>query len=331
MELFPGLHQIKLPLRDNPLGWVNGYLIAGDGGYTLVDCGWDTPDVLDALRRGIDEIGVRLDQIRTLVVTHNHPDHYGLAGRLVQLARCGLLMHHLEKIHVQSRYAAPDALLSEMSEWLRLNGCPKDALYEMTHASMAIVERVNIAMPSIELNGGERIDTGRYDFEVIWTPGHSEGHICLYEPHRALFLAGDHILDPITPNISLHAQSMGNPLADYIDSLERVRDLECELVLPAHGEPFTGLRRRVDELLAHHEERGNEILRVLMEHGPASAYGIAARLSWGRHGTRWEEMQLFQQRMAVTEVLAHLELLRGRRKLRKVIRNNIVEYAVAAP
>jgi glyoxylase-like metal-dependent hydrolase (beta-lactamase superfamily II) len=330
MELLPGLHQIKLPLKDSPLGWVNGYLIAGDSGYTLVDCGWDTPDVLDALRRGLDDLGIALDAIRTLVVTHNHPDHYGLAGRLVQLANCGLLMHHLDRIHVETRYASTDGLLQEMSDWLRLNGCPGDSLHEMTYASMSIIERVNIATPDIEVNGGEHVDTGRYDFEIVWTPGHSEGHICLYEAQRGLLISGDHVLDPITPNIGLHAQSMGNPLADYIESLERVRDLTCERVLPAHGEPFSGLRRRVDELLAHHDERAAEMLRILGEQGPLSAYALAARMQWGRRGTGWREMQMFQQRMAVTEVLAHLELLRGRRQLRKVIRDNTVAYGTIA-
>lgn len=330
MELLPGLHQIKLPLADSPLGWVNGYLIAGDAGYTLVDCGWDTPDVLDALRNGLDELGVGLDAIRTLVVTHNHPDHYGLAGRLVALAGCGLLMHHLEKIHVQARYATTEGLLGEMSDWLRLNGCPPTDLHEMTHASMSIIERVNIAMPDIEVNGGEHVDTGRYDFEIVWTPGHSEGHICLYERRRGLFLSGDHVLDPITPNIGLHAQSMGNPLADYIDSLERVRELDCDDVLPAHGEPFKGLRRRVDELLAHHEDRTEEMLAVLREQGAASAYIVASHMHWGRRGTLWTEMRSFQQRMAVTEVLAHLELLRSRRRLRKIIHDNTVQYAVIA-
>jgi glyoxylase-like metal-dependent hydrolase (beta-lactamase superfamily II) len=328
VELLPGLHQIKLPLKDSPLGWVNGYLIAGDAGYTLVDCGWDTPDVLDALREAIDALGVSFDAIRTLVVTHNHPDHYGLAGRLVQLAGCGLLMHHLDKIHVQTRYATTDGLLQEMSDWLRLNGCPANSLHEMTHASMSIIERVNIAMPDIEVNGGEHVDTGRYDFEIIWTPGHSEGHICLYEAQRGLLISGDHVLDPITPNIGLHAQSMGNPLADYIDSLERVRELDCERVLPAHGEPFLGLRRRVDELLAHHDQRTAEMVAIIAAHGPASAYSIAAHMQWGRRGTTWAQLQMFQQRMAVTEVLAHLELLRSRRQLRKVIRDNTVEYAV---
>jgi len=325
MELFPGLHQLRLPLTGSPLGWVNAYLIAGDSGYTLVDCGWDMPDVLEALRTGIDEIGVRIEEIRTLVVTHNHPDHYGLAGRLVKLAGCGLLMHHLERIHIESRYAVVGGLLGEMGEWLRLNGCPPADVPELSHASMGILSRVNIAMPDREVNGGERLDTGKFDFEIVWTPGHSAGHICLFEPRLKVFLSGDHVLDPITPNIGMHAQSMGNPLADYMDSLELVRDLDVELVLPAHGEQFRGLRRRVDELLGHHEERLSQ-MRVIVAEGPATAYTVASRMVWGRSGMTWAQMPMFQQRMAVTEVLAHLELLHSRREVRKLQREGTVLF-----
>jgi glyoxylase-like metal-dependent hydrolase (beta-lactamase superfamily II) len=327
LELYPGLHQIRLPLIDSPLGWVNAYLIAGDAGYTLVDCGWDTPDVLDALRKGIDEIGVRLEQIRSLVITHNHPDHYGLAGRLVKLSRCSLVMHHLEAVHIESRYASTENLLGEMSEWLRINGCPAADLKQLTTSSMGIASRVNIALPDTLVNGGEHLDTGRYDFEIVWTPGHSAGHICLYERQRPLFISGDHILNPITPNIGLHAQSMGNPLADYLDSLEAVRELDVETVLPAHGEQFAGLQWRVDELLAHHEERLNEI-RAALHRGPGSAYEVSAHLKYGRSGRRFADMQSFQQRMAVTEVLSHLELLHGRREVRKLNRDGVILYSL---
>src|SRR5205823_6408166 len=149
-----------------------------------------------------------------------------------------------------------------------------------------------------------QLDSGRYRFQIVWTPGHSAGHICLYEPDRRLFMSGDHILDPITPNIGLHAQSMGNPLSDYLDSLELVRELDVELVLPAHGQQFEGLRRRVDELLAHHEERLDEV-RAAVADGPATAYEIASHMRWGRSGEAWQTMAPFQQRMAVTEALAH--------------------------
>ncbi len=310
-----GVHKIRVPLQGSPLGWVNAYVLRSDEGFVLVDCGWDTPDALAALRRGLDDIGVRLEDLRTLVVTHNHPDHYGLAGRLVQLARCGLVMHRLDAVHIESRYAAFRALEAEMERWLRIHGVPEDAIMPFVRASEEILDRVNVAAPDQEVTGGERIAAGPLEWEVVWTPGHSAGHICLYERTRKLFLSGDHILNPITPAVGLHAESMGNPLADYTSSLRELKDFDVELVLPAHGDEFYGFRERIDELLAHHEERLQEILGILRG-GPRTAYEIASGMTWNVEG-RWDELPGFQRRLATTEAIAHLELLHARGGVRR--------------
>jgi glyoxylase-like metal-dependent hydrolase (beta-lactamase superfamily II) len=328
MKLPDGVHKIRVPLAGSPLGWVNSYVIRGDDGYVLVDCGWDTPDALAGLRRGLADLGLRLEDLRTLVVTHNHPDHYGLAGRLLQFARCGIVMHRLDAIHIDSRYANISALEAEMEEWLRVHGVPREELRSFVKASEAILDRVNIAMPDQEVSGGERIAAGPMEWEIVWTPGHSAGHICLYERARRLFMSGDHILNPITPNVGLHAESMGNPLADYLSSLRQVRDYDVELVLPAHGNEFRGFRERIDELLAHHEERCEEVRQALAD-GPKTAYEVAARMRWHTEG-RWEELPTFQRRMATTEALAHLELLHSRGELRRLTENGTVRYALAA-
>ncbi len=327
-ELPAGVHKIRVPLAGSPLGWVNSYVIRGDDGYVLVDCGWDTPDALAGLRRGLEELGLRLEDLRTLVVTHNHPDHYGLAGRLLQFARCGIVMHRLDAIHIESRYTDMRALEAEMEEWLRVHGVPREELTAFVKASEAILDRVNVAMPDREVSGGERIAAGPMEWEIVWTPGHSAGHICLYERTYRLFMSGDHILNPITPNVGLHAESMGNPLADYLSSLRQVRDCDVELVLPAHGNEFHGFRERIDELLAHHEERCDEVRQALAS-GPKTAYEVAARMRWHAEA-RWEELPAFQRRMATTEALAHLELLHGRGELRRLIEQGVVRYALAS-
>src|SRR5262249_7258785 len=148
---------------------------------------------------------------------------------------------------------------------------------------------------------------GPLEWEVVWTPGHSDGHICLYEPTTRAFLSGDHILNPITPNIGLHAESMGNPLEDYLGSLRKVREYDVELVLPAHGNPFHGFRERIDDLLDHHDDRMDEI-RAILRDGPHTAYEVAGGMRWHAEG-RWHELPAFQRRMATTEALAHLELM----------------------
>jgi glyoxylase-like metal-dependent hydrolase (beta-lactamase superfamily II) len=281
-----------------------------------VDCGWDLPDALEALRRGLDEHGIRLEDLRTLVITHNHPDHYGLAGRLVQLSRCGLVMHHLDAIHIQSRYATIEGLEHEMERFLRVHGVPRDQLTSFVKSSEGILNRVNIATPDIEVRGGERISAGPLEWEIVWTPGHSDGHICLYEHTRKAFISGDHILNPISPSIGLHAESMSDPLGDYLDSLRRVREYDVELCLPAHGDQFRGFRERIDDLIGHHEGRFDEI-RDLLRDGARTAYDLAAGMRWQVQGA-WQRWPAFQRRMATTEALAHVEYLAQRGQLQRI-------------
>jgi glyoxylase-like metal-dependent hydrolase (beta-lactamase superfamily II) len=326
IEQLPGLWRLPLPLRGSPLGFVNTYLVRGDAGYTLVDCGWDTADCFAVLEGQLRALGVAVADLRTLVVTHIHPDHYGLAGRLKRLSGAGLVLHRLERVYLESRYADVHGLLEEMAEWLRANGAPQSEVDLLRRSGLALLDRVTLALPDRTVEGGERLDAGPYDFELLWTPGHSAGHICLYERRRKLLLSGDHVLPRISPNISLHAQGLGNPLADYLDALRLVAELEVELVLPGHGDPFVGLAERAAELAAHHERRLAEIARLLAER-PWTAYEVAARTTWQGSNGVWDRLSDFQRRIAVTETLAHLELLRARGQARKLFQGGVVRFA----
>lgn len=325
-----GVNKIRVPLTGSPLGWVNAYILRLDDGFVMVDCGWDLPDALEAIRKGLDGLGIRLEDLRTLVVTHNHPDHYGLAGRLVKLASCGLLMHHLDAVHIESRYVDMGTLEAEMESWLRIHGAPAGDLMSMVKGSEGILKLINVAKPDIEVSGGEKIAAGNTEWEIIWTPGHSVGHICLYDRASKAFLSGDHILNPISPSVGLHAQSMGNPLSDYLSSLEAIRELEVETVLPAHGDEFRGFRERIDELMEHHEERLDEICSILQRAGSSTAYETASGMTWNLEGdfANWPP---FMRRLATTEALAHIELLVSRGTLRRSIaEGGIVRYALGA-
>jgi glyoxylase-like metal-dependent hydrolase (beta-lactamase superfamily II) len=327
-EVLPGIWRLPLPLRDNRLGHVNTYLVRGDNGYLLVDCGWDTTDCLQALEGHLRALDVPVGDVRHLVVTHIHPDHYGLAGRLRKIANADLSFHRLERLYIESRYADADVLLGEMREWLRQHGTPQAELDRLSRSSMQILDRVQIAHPDRSLEGGEEIPCGLFTFRVLWTPGHSAGHICLYDPHHKVLLSGDHVLPRISPAITLHIQAAGNPLADYLDSLRLVGQLQAELVLPGHGDPFAGLAERVAELTAHHQARLREI-RALLGADPArgaTAFDVARRMRWGSRRT-WDDLSSFECRLAVTETLAHLELLHARRQVAKHFAEGIATYA----
>ncbi|MBV9545087.1 MAG: MBL fold metallo-hydrolase, partial [Chloroflexi bacterium] len=161
-----------------------------------------------------------------------------------------------------------------------------------------------------------------------WTPGHSAGHICLFDSSRKVLLSGDHVLPHITPSVGLHVRAASNPLADYIDSLHLIGRLEAELVLPGHGDPFQGLPERTARLLEHHQRRLDEILQLLAaEPVSHSAYELAARMHWGRRRT-WDDLSGFERRLAVTEALAHVELLHARGQVHKVCTDGSIRYTL---
>ncbi len=138
---------------------------------------------------------------------------------------------------------------------------------------------VNAAKPDIILKGGEVISVDPFQLQMLWTAGHSPGHISVYEPSQGVLFSGDFLLPHITPNISLCPEGRPNPLGDYLTTLKGIEELNLNLVLPAHGRPFTQGKERIKELYKHHDERNAEILNIL-ERGPRTGYQIATRMTW---------------------------------------------------
>jgi glyoxylase-like metal-dependent hydrolase (beta-lactamase superfamily II) len=327
MQVAPGIHRCKVPIPNNPLGYINTYLIQTAEGCLLVDTGWNTQEAFDALQGQLAEAGVGWGDLRYIVITHAHPDHYGLVGRLVEHTSARLVIHEIEQGFLATRYVEWAELLKEMEHWLRINGAPVGPGAEMSRSSMEILGLVSVAMPDMLVTGGEHLRLGGLDLEILWTPGHSAGHICLYERERRLLFSGDHVLPKTTPNVSMHVQSMGNPLADYLSSLHQIATLPVDCVLPSHGDPFTDLRGRVTEIEAHHERRKGEILDALRQ-GPRTAYQVASVVPWSTGGVPWERLAPFVRRMAVTETIAHLELFFAQGSLAKKIEGGVVNYAL---
>ena len=183
------------------------------------------------------------------------------------------------------------------------------------------------ALPDITLPGSETVSTGLFSFKVLWTPGHSPGHISLYEPTQKILISGDNILPNITPHIGLHPQSTNNPVGDYLNSLNALKQLDVNLVLPGHENPFAGLQPRIEELIQHHKQRNSEILATIKVN-PKTAYQISTEITWMSDikGIGWQDLAPWDKRMAVTETLAHLELMRVDGKIDKFFRDGIIYY-----
>ncbi|MBW2340746.1 MAG: MBL fold metallo-hydrolase [Deltaproteobacteria bacterium] len=324
------------------LAQTNVYLIRGGMGWLLVDSGWNDSKTIEVFEKGLKEIGINFKDISQIVITHSHLDHFGLAGRLKELSGAKLYLHQKERRFVEPRGIEAANILEVMKKWLYKNGTPEDETArlqrlpkrEMNFISPVFPDAVSfsgkLGSPDIFFSGGERISTDFFNFEVLWTPGHSPGHICLYERAKKILISGDHVLSRITPEIGLNPFSSLNPLDDYIKSLKNLRELEVELVLPGHEDYFDNLQKRIAELVQHHQERKEAVLEIL-KNGPEVAYEIAMKIPWmpQKGGIPWEKLDPWGHRMALMETLAHLNLLKKEGKVKKTLKGDFEFYSIS--
>ena len=325
-EITPGIHWLKLPISmdDSSLTHINVYLIRGDYGYLLVDAGWNTDSSFATLHNYLVKNDIGFEDIGQIFITHAHPDHYGMAGRISRLSGAGIAMHPMEQALIEPRYVHMDELLNKTDQMLTANGLPHDEMVLLRDATKGLEQYISVTQPERLLREGDTVTTGEFTFQVIWTPGHSSGHLCLYEPSKKILVSGDHILPTITPNVSVNPQSIENPLGRYIDSLAAIRKLDIDLVLPGHDQPFKEVKPRIDAIIQHHDWRNAEILASMNE-GPITAYQAARNISWGKN-SRFVELPYFHQRMAVFETLAHLDMMAGNGKLDRYTRQGLIYY-----
>ena len=159
-EIVPGIYQLKVPIPDNPLGWVLPYLIEGDDGWTMIDCGWDAPEAFEALERQVKEVCGGFSRVTRLLVTHIHPDHYGLAGRIKEVCGATVVIHQRDRDLIRPRYRSPEGLLKVMARWLLRHGVPEDEATDLQVSAMPVRGYVVPVDPDEVVWGGERIPVG---------------------------------------------------------------------------------------------------------------------------------------------------------------------------
>jgi glyoxylase-like metal-dependent hydrolase (beta-lactamase superfamily II) len=325
-QILNGVYQLKVPIPNSPLQATNIYLLQGDKSFTLIDTGWDSKTAFNSLNRQLAEVGVGFHDISQIIVTHAHLDHYGLTEKIKQVSDAKILMHQAEGVVLHSRYAVDKKFLDEVVIWFRLNGVPERMLAAVHGPIRGFGENAPV-QPDVLLNGDETIASGDFNLKVIWTPGHSPGHICLYEPVRKILFSGDHVLPSITPNVSLPPNAISNPLGDYLKSLLTVQKLAVELVLPGHEDVFRNLSNRVDEIIHHHEKRSAEILEA-MKHTEMTAYQVANLVTWmpEQGGVKHDDLSPIAKLAAVSETLAHLKVMSVEKKVITSDHDDIVYY-----
>jgi glyoxylase-like metal-dependent hydrolase (beta-lactamase superfamily II) len=304
-QVRPGLWSIPVPIPHNPLRYTLSYAFTEDGGVLLVDPGWDSPDGRAALTAGLARTGATIADVTGVVVTHIHPDHHGLSKWVREQAGAWIGMHPLEARTLPARtwrHRHPETDRA----WLPHHGTPDDEAARLTVNPDRLGDFLTMAEPDRAIEDGDPLPLARHDVRAVWTPGHTPGHLCLHLADAGALLTGDHLLPRISPNIGVQADTDGDPLSDYLTSLELTAKFAGDEALPAHEYRFRGIDGRAADLAEHHAERGREILGVIDATGSATAWSIAAALTWSRG---WDSLQGMMRRMALAETLAHLHHL----------------------
>lgn len=330
-EVVPGIFQLKVPIPNNPLGFTLPYLIKGSEGTILIDTGVPAPPAREALDEQLRAL-VSPNDLLILAITHSHPDHSGLAGMIKELAPQVKVAIHADDWEDMKDFPnrvasaeAGDAFRDRMSSYAIEYGFPQDLARQATQRMMMLRdgateekprERVKfIDQPDIILHGGERLSNGTFSLEAIHTPGHSPGHLCFYEEASKVMFTGDHVLPVITSNVSIRPGSLDSPLESYVASLDKIADKAVDLVCPAHEGVFNDLKGRIDELHRHHTARLDAVLAAVGAESP-SGYQVTERVPWDVGS--WEDMDAGLRRAALGETLAHLEVLIGNGRVRRV-------------
>jgi glyoxylase-like metal-dependent hydrolase (beta-lactamase superfamily II) len=303
-KLAGGLVSVPVPIPDNPLRYTLCYLVPGDDGLVVVDPGWDSDLGWDALTTGLAEAGAAAADVTGVVLTHVHPDHHGLTTRLKAASGAWVAMHPAEQATmVRDLDIRPGEALSG---WLRGLHVPETEIDGLLKRWGKAVDShfVPLADADVMLEDGDFVPLAGRRLRAIWTPGHTPGHLCLFDADAQVLLTGDHVLPRISPNIGLQL-SGGDPLSRYLESLEKVAAYDACEALPGHEYRFSGIAARAAELDGHHRERCREILATVDRLGAPTIWQVASELTWSRP---WDQIGPMLVG-AVAETAAHVELL----------------------
>lgn len=288
--------QVPIPY---PFKYVNCYLLKGDGAV-LVDCALDTPEAKPTLEAALAEHGLAFADLDKVVLTHHHPDHYGLCG-LIEAQGPSIWMLDIEKERGHIFWTQPEQMIKAGQQLFARHGVTDEYLSGLRAEMQATHRRVHPAQNPQTFQDKELIDLAGMAFRVVWTPGHADGHAMLLRESDGVLLAGDQILERISPNIGIWAYSFANPLEHYLQSLEKTAQLGASVAFTGHYRPIENIPQRCGELTAHHQER-LVYLKSLMKSGPQTAWELSLELFPGK-------LNLAQRRFAWSETLAHVEFL----------------------
>ena len=315
------IYYIHVTLPDSPLKNLNAYLIKGKNRNLLIDTGFRRPECRESLEEGLSELEVSMDDT-DIFLTHLHSDHTGLASEIAS---------DTTKVFI----GAEDG---QRLMHVRGNSMSEAAIQEQQQDGFSAAELTLLPQsPSwryasrgredyILLNDGNVLEYGGRKLRLVCTPGHTPGHMCLWDSENKVMFLGDHVLFDITPNITTWPD-FEDPLGKYVTSLVAISGYPVRIALPGHRGIGGSLSERVGSIIKHHGRRLKEMLDVLDIYPGLSAYDLAGKMSWNirtEHG--WADFPTEQRWFAVKETKAHLEYLKQRGRVKMELWDGIMLY-----
>jgi glyoxylase-like metal-dependent hydrolase (beta-lactamase superfamily II) len=316
------IHRISLPLPFS-LKQVTVYVVESNGELTLIDTGLHTEETRDVWQTFFRNHHWTWQQVEKIIITHYHPDHYGFAGVLQEWSGATVYMAEKEYNQIQSLWNRSAGDPAMVSSFFANYGFPTDRLTEITkhmESFRSIIEPHPIDFEWLEPSN--TIQIGTSDYQIIETPGHSDGHLSFLHENEGSFFAGDIILPKITPNIPLLPGGDENPLATFFTTLDKINDLEIRLVYPAHGEPFYHVSKRIAEIKEHHDQRLQKIVNMMKDKQVMTGFQVCEQLFVHRN------LDIHNLRFAFSETLSHLEYLRQIGELQRSVSDGVVVYSI---
>jgi glyoxylase-like metal-dependent hydrolase (beta-lactamase superfamily II) len=276
-RVLPGAWRLRLPLPWPGVPHVNAWALKAGDGIVLVDTGIHEDGALAELERTLAQIGHRLDDVRLLVCTHAHSDHYGLAAPIVERAGCELWMHPRHQ-HMTRSMEDPERSLAQRIEVARQSGVPLEPLQRWAEQRRRDLKPSIAAAiePHRELVPGVEVETDHGTWSVHYTPGHAPSHVVLFEPQQRLLLSGDHVLGRVF--LYFDYGWTPDPVGEFLDGLDAVARLDARLCLPGHGRPFGDVRAHIDANRAEVHERLDAIAEAIAEDGEATAFDVVRKV-----------------------------------------------------
>jgi len=289
----------------------------GPEGWDIVDTGAHTEKAEEAWREAFREKGIRSGDLNRLYITHYHPDHFGMAGWLQQHMGGTVYMHHIEADWVTQVWAEDMPQPKRVAAQFRRHGMSEEWA-QSVEEQFTLQRRDVTPMPDeiLKLSADQQVPFGNLGLQVVWTPGHSDGHIALLPQELDVMLIGDLVEGRLTPNVGLWPRCDPNPLDSFMKSLRMVQDFHTSTYWPGHGRPIGD--ERIEEILEHHKER--LALMAQLASGGRNAFEICQKAFSER------ELSSHQMRFAMAETMAHMKLLEERGEVRREEQNGQVVY-----